>query len=224
MLRRMLVALALLVTAADPRVLVLDLEAVGVEPAVAKSVDPLVLNGAAVDGVTVISQSEIKAIASVEADKAQVTGCDSSACLAELAGALGARLVLFGSVSRLGSTTTVALSVYDNATSAIVRDSLAVTDVGALPATLPSRVRALVTKALRDSRAGRATGATAATRATGTDSDSASSAARDANDHAEPAAARDVHVASDVEPPSTLFYAGLGCAVIGGAALWGRRW
>lgn len=201
-----MIPLLFLVAAADPRVLVLELEAVGVEPALARSVDPLVLSGAAVDGVSLISQREIKTIASVEAEKAQL-GCDSSSCLSELAGALGARLVLFGSVSRLGSTTTVSFSAYDNATSAIVRDSLAVDDVGALPKQLPERVHALVLKALHAT----------ATTSHGDPSDTGAHATDahvngSASNHALP-------VQSDAEPPSTMFYAGLACAIVGGAAL-----
>ena len=138
---------AVVAAPASARVLVLELEPVSVDKQVARSIDPIVLNGAGVDGAEIIAQSEIKAIAAVEAQKADV-GCDTSSCLAELAGAMGAQYVLFGSVSKLGSTTTVALSLYDSATGAIARDSLAVADVGLLPKDLPPRVHALVARVL----------------------------------------------------------------------------
>ena len=202
-----MLALALLVAVADPRLLVLELEPIGVETSLTRSIDPLVLAGAAVDGVSLIAQSEIKTIASVEAEKAQM-GCDSSTCLAELAGALGARFVLFGSVSRLGSTTTVALSVYDNTTSTIVRDSLAGDDVGTLPKLLPARVHALVMKALH------------ALVFSPVSTSSASAASVPSAPAHDPVDASDRSAPlPDVDPPSTTFYAGLGCAIVGGAAL-----
>jgi hypothetical protein len=141
-----MLSLALVVAAASTRVLVLDLEAVGVDKDVARSIDPFVANGAAAPGLEVVAQSELKKVADVEAQKAEL-GCDSSSCLSELAGAMGAQLVLFGSVSKLGSTTTVAISVFDSASASVDRDSISVDDVGQLPKALPGRVRDLVERA-----------------------------------------------------------------------------
>lgn len=169
------------------RVLVLDLEAVGVDASVSRSVDPIVLDAVSrTAGVEAVSAAEIKRLAEMEAAKAEL-GCDTSSCLAELAGAMGARFVLFGSVSRLGTTTTIALSLFDSGSTAIARDTLAVDDVGRLPAELPPRVRALV---------GRAAGLEVATVAEAPPPD-------------------------EVAPPSLLFIAGVGGAVVGGATLIG---
>jgi hypothetical protein len=141
-----MLSLALVVAAASTRVLVLDLEAVGVDKDVARSIDPFVANAAAVPGVEVVAQSELKKVADVEAQKAEL-GCDSSSCLSELAGAMGAQLVLFGSVSKLGSTTTVAIAIFDSSNTGILRDSISVDDVGQLPKALPDKVRSLVERA-----------------------------------------------------------------------------
>lgn len=138
----LLLSVALVVIAA-PRVLVLDLTPVGVDVETARAVDPLVLNAASDAGAEVIAESEIKRIADVEATKADL-GCDTSSCLAELAGAMGAERVLFGSVTQLGSTVTVHLSLFDSRTTLVKREAISTTDVGELPALLPRRVRALL--------------------------------------------------------------------------------
>jgi hypothetical protein len=148
MLRPMLVtALCSLVLAASPvRVLALELEPVGVDTSLARAVDPVLLAAAAsVDGVELVSQGEMKKMADLEATKADL-GCDTSSCLAELAGAMGARFVLFGSVSRLGEQTTVALSLFDSQSASVTRDLVAVSDVGHLPKELPAHVRGLLAK------------------------------------------------------------------------------
>lgn len=136
----------LLIATQEPptRVLVLDLEAVGaISPDTARSIDPLVLAAASVPGAEVVSQRELRTIAEVEANKADL-GCDTSSCLAELAGAMGARFVLFGTVSQLGDATTVTISMFDNKTSTIARDNIMVRDVAKLADELPPRVRTLV--------------------------------------------------------------------------------
>lgn len=181
-------------TAAPVRVLVLDLEAISVEASVSRSVDPIVLGAVSgIDGVEAVSTAEIKRLAEMEAARAEI-GCDTSSCLAELAGAMGARFVLFGGVSRLGTTTTVALSLFDSASTAIARDTVAVSDLGLLPTELPPRVRALVA------------------RAAGLDLEAAKLAG------APPTGAT---TAAPAELPSLLFVAGLGGAIVGGAALVG---
>ncbi len=196
-------ALALAVAGAPPaRLLVLELEAVGVDKTEARAVDPVVLNAAAGAGLEVIAQSEIKTLATVEAQKAEI-GCDSSSCLAELAGAMGAGYVLFGSVSKLGSTTTVALSLYDNTSAAVTRDSVAVEDLGTLPRLLPPRVRALVHKAA-------GTVATAGTPATTTTTTTTTATTT--------ATQRQAAGDDDAGP---LLYAGLAGVFLGGTALLG---
>lgn len=125
------------------RLLVLKLERAGIDAAVGDAVDNLVLVGADVDGVEVVSQGELQRMTDVEAEK-QAAGCSSSSCLAELAGALGAELVLFGTASQLGTTTTITLSLFDNRTTRVERTTLNVERVDGLPQQLPPAVRALV--------------------------------------------------------------------------------
>ena len=134
-----LLALTLVLATADAsdRVLVMDLEAISVAPEDADAATRLVAAAAAeVDGVVVMSSADLRRLASLEADRFKA-GCDDDAsCMAELAGALGAERVLYGSLSRLGSTTTVVLSLYDAQTTKVTRRSFDVADMGAMPSLL----------------------------------------------------------------------------------------
>ncbi|MBK7863126.1 MAG: hypothetical protein IPJ65_31850 [Archangiaceae bacterium] len=107
-------ALALLGAAASdaatatgkPRLVVLDLAAGGVDPAVAQSLSESLAAEANRTGLfDVTTQKDISTLLGLERQK-QLLGCsdESSSCLSELAGAIGARFVLSGSVTRLGDT------------------------------------------------------------------------------------------------------------------------
>ena len=87
---------------------------------------------------TALSASELSQLADLEADK-QATGCDTSSCLGEIAGALGARWVVFGDATQLGALMVVNLSLFDveRATSA-QRTSFEIRD----QADIPARARA----------------------------------------------------------------------------------
>ena len=130
-----------------PRLLVLNLEPANISPDEGRAIDALVLAGARSDDVVTVSQTELQQLAALDA-AAQVAGCDTSSCLAEIAGALGARYVLFGTSSRLGSTSTVSLAVLDAASGRTVRDTVTVDNVDALPQRVPASVRALLAQAL----------------------------------------------------------------------------
>jgi len=112
----------------------MDFEGVSVDAADADAATRVVAAAAAeVEGVSVMSAADIRRLAALEADRLNA-GCEQDAsCLAEIAGAMGAEQVLFGSLSRLGSTTTVVLSLYDARTTKVVRRSFDVTDAGTLP-------------------------------------------------------------------------------------------
>ncbi len=125
------------------RVLVLNIDAVGVDDAVARAIDPIVLQAAQMDGIAVLAADDIKKLQQLDAAKADL-GCDTSSCLAELAGAIGAQWVLYGSASQLGTSTTVTLSLFDNVTHEVRREALTTTDLGTLPSGLPPKVRALL--------------------------------------------------------------------------------
>lgn len=70
----------------------------------------------AYEALEVVSGAEVRQMIELEGEK-QMLGCESSAsCLGEIAGALGARLVAFGEVGRLGTRTVLNLSLHDSAT------------------------------------------------------------------------------------------------------------
>jgi hypothetical protein len=136
----MLLLLSLAVATPEAgRVLVMDLEGVSVDAADADAATRVVAAAAAeVEGVSVMSAADIRRLASLEADRLQA-GCEQDAsCMAEIAGAMGAEQIIFGSLSRLGATTTVVLSLYDARTTKVTRRSFDVTDAGTLPRLLRS--------------------------------------------------------------------------------------
>jgi hypothetical protein len=77
-------------------------------------------------------------------------GCDEASCLAELAGAMGARLVVFGDANKLGTVTILTLSLFDSSkTQSVGRVSVQAATIEELPAKLPPAVRDLVREALQ---------------------------------------------------------------------------
>lgn len=67
----------------------------------------------------VYAADDVKKLASL-ASSQQQTGCDSSTCLAEIADALGAHYVVFGSIVKLGDERQIDLRLFDVKTAAIV--------------------------------------------------------------------------------------------------------
>lgn len=114
------------------RVLVLDVEAVGISAEDAAAATRVVAAAAGdIKGVEVVTAVELRRLAALEAERS-AAGCTDESCLAEIAGAMGAENVLFGSMSKLGATTTVTLSLFDTKSGRTERASLAVTDLGGL--------------------------------------------------------------------------------------------
>jgi hypothetical protein len=77
-------------------------------------------------GLSVLTGEDVKKLAEVEADK-QMLGCDPSAtsCLAEIAGAMGADLVLYGDIGKLGELYVVNLNLFEaGAAKAVGRQSV----------------------------------------------------------------------------------------------------
>lgn len=113
-----LVAASLLLAAgpARPKLVVLDLVGgAGIEPAAAQTLTETVAAEAGRRGVfEVISSREVASLIGLERQKA-LLGCSSeaSSCLAELSGALGADLVLSGTVARMGEAWTMTLQTVD---------------------------------------------------------------------------------------------------------------
>ncbi len=124
-------------------VLALDLEAVNVEAETTRAVSRLVAAALGeLEGLHVTSQDDLRTLANLDAAK-QAMDCDATSCLAELAGALGARAVVFGSVTGLGSTTTLALSLFDSKSGLIERRTVETKSVDELPGALRPALREL---------------------------------------------------------------------------------
>jgi TolB-like protein len=145
-------ALALLVAATSPataavgaKVLVLDLHALAVEPATAA-----LINGVVASAVSdhkelqVTSADDVRQMLSLAAQK-QAVGCDDSSCLSEVAGAIGARYVVHGSLGKLGDTVVVNLALFDaQLAQALRKKTIQAATVEQLPAEIRPAVDELV--------------------------------------------------------------------------------
>lgn len=99
-----------------PRVLVLEPTSSSVDEDTKKAIaSVIVAELELLESVEVISATEIQKLANLEAQK-QAVGCDQTGCLAELAGAIGAELVVFGDVTKLGEISLLNLQLFDAAT------------------------------------------------------------------------------------------------------------
>ncbi len=120
----MLVAAVLAAAEAQkPKLLVLDLQAVGgADATLAQAVTQAVVNEAEARGFyQVLSSRDIASMLGVERQK-QLLGCgdESSSCMLELSGALNARYVLGGNVTRFGDALQLNLQLFDNQKSVVV--------------------------------------------------------------------------------------------------------
>jgi hypothetical protein len=127
------------------RLLILNLEAAGVDPNTVTIVNGLVTQGLARStSLEVITSADLGALVDLEAERV-ATGCDTTSCLAEIAGAMGTRYVVFGTVGRLGDVTLVQMSLFDSeAARPIGRKEVRATDDGALLDAVPDAARVLV--------------------------------------------------------------------------------
>jgi hypothetical protein len=130
-------AVAVKVEAEPTRVLVLDFRDDGAGPELVQTVrDTLVVHLSQKRSFEVLSSEDLRRVSDLEANK-QALGCNESSCLAELAGAVGAGTVVFGSVGRLGDLTQVTLSVLDVERATMKgRQSIEVTRLDEIPARL----------------------------------------------------------------------------------------
>ena len=130
---------------ARPRVLVLPPTSTVVDAATAGSIANLILVEVSRERrLDVISADDVKRLAELEGEK-QALGCTRTDCLAELAGALGARYVIFGDVGPLGAQKILNLNLFDSQTaSAVNRTTTRFTAVEELPDVLPGVVGQLI--------------------------------------------------------------------------------
>lgn len=88
----------------ERRLLVFSFAGEGVEPRVVRSVERAVVQAADDAGYEALSNQDIAAVLDVEAAK-QAAGCDgASSCMAEVAGGMGASLVVTGTVVALDAS------------------------------------------------------------------------------------------------------------------------
>jgi hypothetical protein len=146
-------AFALLVASPSPdakpdktAVLVLDLDiATGVAKGEAAILDEIVANAVgAHPELSSVSAAELQRMVALEGQK-QVMGCDTTSCLGELAGAMGARYVVSGRVGVLGGLTVVSLNLFDSAAAKVVaRQEARAASLDAAARLLNVRVEALL--------------------------------------------------------------------------------
>jgi hypothetical protein len=140
-----LLCAALLVTGATekPKLIVLNLTAAGgVEPEVAGALSEAVTSEIAARGFfDVLSSKEVQTLIGLERQK-QMLGCaEESTCLTELAGAMGARFVISGTVAKLGEAYQLSLQTLDSAKAQPIGRSMRLAnDLATLRAQLPYAV------------------------------------------------------------------------------------
>ncbi len=112
--RASLVVGALLCTgsALAAQIVTLDMSASGgVPPRVAESLSPvLVAELSRREGMSVISQADVRALLALESDK-QLLGCSDASCMTDIAGSLGAELLCSSTVGRVGAEYVVTLTL-----------------------------------------------------------------------------------------------------------------
>jgi hypothetical protein len=131
---------------AKAQVLVLDLQRGSETPAnTARTLtDLLTVEASNHPGLKVLSGADLRRLAELESEKAML-GCDDSSCLAELAGAIGARFVISGRLAKLGGLWLLQLSLFDaSAAEAISRVALKATTLAAFVDELPAGVKKLL--------------------------------------------------------------------------------
>ncbi|MCP4502344.1 MAG: hypothetical protein GY822_20505 [Deltaproteobacteria bacterium] len=94
------------------QIVAFDLKAVGaVRKSMAESLSPILLAQLArQDGMSVVSQADIRALLELEGAKAAM-GCDEGGCMAEIAGSLGAELLVTSALSKVGREWVVSMTV-----------------------------------------------------------------------------------------------------------------
>lgn len=131
------------------KVLVLDVKSSDLQPSEVATLTSLITSKLArYQEIEAISGQDLKRLVDLEAQK-QAVGCDDAGCLAEMAGALGAQIVIFGQAGRLGGTLVVTLDAFDAQKGvAVARQPIEASDVGQLPNLVGPAVDRLVAAAL----------------------------------------------------------------------------
>lgn len=139
--------LVVVLGAQHPTVLALDVESVNVSPDTARVVTQLVVAALSeVEGLEHTTQGDLRRLANLEAAK-QATDCSAASCLSEIADAMGARGVLFGSVTEVGASLSITVSLFDSRDAAMTRRIVDVRDLEEARVALRPAVRELVIEA-----------------------------------------------------------------------------
>lgn len=97
----------------------------GVPPRVAESLSPvLVAELARREGMSVISQADVRALLELESDK-QLLGCSDASCMTDIAGSLGAELLCTSTIGRVGAEYVVTLTLIQVEGAKVARRSTA---------------------------------------------------------------------------------------------------
>lgn len=95
------------------RVLVIDLQAKGVDPLVAQNLTDLLATALARSGrYSVAGPDDVKSLLTAQAER-QLLGCEDDPCFSNVAGLVGAQQVVHGSVGKIGETYVVNVSRVD---------------------------------------------------------------------------------------------------------------
>ncbi len=96
-------------------------------------------------GFEILTGADMRQMVELEAEK-QAMGCDQhNSCLAELAGAIGARYVVFGEMGKVGSSVLLALNLFDSSEAkALGRVTLRSKNIDALMDDIPWAIQKLL--------------------------------------------------------------------------------
>lgn len=136
------------------QVLVLGLQAQGIDDATAATLTSLVVqNLAQQPALDVVSGSDIQDMARLAAGREQLADCSGDSCLAEISAALGTRYVVSGQVGTLGALKIVSLSLFDaEAGRVIARERAELTRLEDAPVRLAPATHNLLAEVLQQAR------------------------------------------------------------------------
>ena len=118
-----------------PKVFILQLKPLDVDEKKAMIIDGLLTSEVAkCDALEVVSGSDVQEMMNLEASKQEIGCTDEISCLAEVAGALGARYLIYGTVGQLGEKLVLNLNFRDvEEASSITRQTLTINKVDDVP-------------------------------------------------------------------------------------------
>jgi hypothetical protein len=137
-------AILLSLSAAPERVVVLDFKG-DVSPSEKQLIGDLIATKIDKLGLDVLTAADVREAVNLQA-QSETLGCEAdSSCLAEVASAMGAKYVVFGSIGRLGKNFVINVNLFDqsNAHSA-ARETIRAENLDVLPEKIDAGVTALV--------------------------------------------------------------------------------